>query len=225
MNKLAILVPTKGRPGMLQDLKDSYDRTKSGYSEMIPIIDEDEMELYSLSEKDYPIILHSPAEVYLTPKLNEGALDPQVQAFDYVCLLGDDVIIHTEGFDKIIVDEMNNSNWQVLHCEDMLHHGRVANHWIVRTKLVKEFGFMILPVLVHMFGDNFWTTIGQDTDSIKFLENVVWEHKHYITGKTPTDETYSRASAMMERDEKAYYKFMASEEYQKLILILKEHMK
>lgn len=218
MNKLAILCPTKGRPENLKRLQESFDKTQTGFADLFPIIDKDELDLYN--RKDAIV---SEAQSYFCSKLN-GAVQ-SVQDYDFVAIIGDDVIIHTEGFDKILVDEFNNSKWQILHCEDNMHHDKFANHWIVRMELVQEFGFMMPPVLQHMFGDNFWTQIGKESNSIKFMPNILWEHLHWVNRKAKMDDTYKRAQAVISNDQKKFNEFMASEKYIELLNIIKERAK
>lgn len=213
MNKLAILLPTKGRPQGLKTFLESFDTNQTGYADVFPIIDEDELDLYG--EQDNLIV--SKAGSYLVTKLNGALSDERLKNYDYVSFQADDIVIHTKGFDKMIIDEFNNSSWQILHFEDLLHHGKLANHWTLRMRLVKEFGFIILPVLIHMFGDNFWTTIGNETNSIKFMPEIVFEHRHFMTRKATIDDTYKRSDAVFQQDQQAYKEFMNSDAYFQLV--------
>lgn len=212
MSKLIILTPTKGRPDNLQRLNDSFKATSTkNYSSLMPILDR-------VEAKEYPDIgyLKCPQNYNLVEKLNFGAKWAIKADFKYLAFLGDDVVIHTPGFD-VLIDEAfaADPTLKIIHCADKLHNGTIANHWVIRADVIRAVGFFALPVCKHMFIDNFWTHVGRETNSIKYMDNVLWEHLHYMSNRSRMDNTYQIANNedVFTHDQDAYNEFLSSSTY------------
>jgi hypothetical protein len=63
------------------------------------------------------------------------------------------------------------------------------------TNIIKSFGFMAPPKLVHLFMDNFWMLIGMDLNAIWYFDDVIIEHLHFLAGKSQADAGYLEANA------------------------------
>jgi hypothetical protein len=218
MEKLALIIPTKGRPELYQRFKDSWLQNGSDYSDIYPVIDADEYSIYG----DQAFAIYTPKGYGLVDKLNHAA-NKLKNRYKYIGFAADDIVIKTPDFDKLIVDEFETSpGFKIMYFNDELNGEKIANHWVVRSNVIDAFGFFAPPQLKHMFIDNFITNIGRETNTIKYLDSVTWEHRHFVGGKANIDETYrlSNNSEVMGHDEKEYNKLISSEEYIKLKTLL-----
>lgn len=110
-----------------------------------------------------------------------------------VGMIGDDNRFRTRGWDGAF------SKWLaarpgIVYGDDLYQSERKPTSWWVSRPIVDEFG-MALPTLRHLYMDDFWQTLGQDTRSIRYMPEVVIEHLHPDAGKAPVDEIYIRGSA------------------------------
>jgi hypothetical protein len=192
-DKLLLMVPTKGRPDKYKILEDSYQSNHGDASMLMPIIDLDEKEMYEPSKYDVQRIYFSGN---LVDKLNYGAEVALSLGYKYIGWVGDDVVIQTPDFDLAIIAAFEaDPAIKIIHCADMLHNGAIANHWIVRAELVKALHYFIPPEFKHLYIDNFWTKVGAETNTIKYLPHVILEHRHWINQKAQNDATYQLAEA------------------------------
>lgn len=210
MDTIGFILPTKGRPDNFRRFVNSYTENTVGYSQLLPVFDQDEVDsLYQYKGK----AIITPSTKGLVEKLNYAAsANPH---YDYFGFVADDIVIKTPGFDYLIVQAFKaNPHIKIIYCNDELNGDKIANHWVIRGSVVNEF-FMALPTCRHMFIDNFWTKVGQDTNSIMYLENVVMEHRHYVGRKAPVDATYrlSNNDAVMAMDKEAFTKATTGRKY------------
>lgn len=209
MDKIAIFLPTKGRPELFKQFLESYEKNATDASVLIPIIDKSEKDLYPMFDESQ--VLYTPDRYGLVHKLNAAATINYTQ-YRYLAFAADDLVIHTPEFDKKIIKAFDdNPQINIIHVNDDLHRGKIANHWIMRSSVVQNVGFFALPTCKHMFIDNFWTKIGELTKTILYLDDVTWEHRHYMAHKTPIDDTYRLSSndGVMDHDKKAFAEAMS----------------
>lgn len=216
MDKIALILPTKGRPELLKRFIESYNANRTEYSKVFPVIDDSEVDTYNV-----PCIQTSDGNG-LVSKLNLSA-ELLWDMYDYIGFAADDLVVKTPEFDRIIVEYFKeHPEIKIIHVGDELHNGTIANHWFIRSSVVRDWGFFIPPVFKHLFIDNFITTIGKDTKTIAYLDNVIIEHRHYINKKAEMDATYKISSTkeIFNHDQTAFKDLMASEKYNLLKKIL-----
>lgn len=210
MTDIAIILPTKGRPENFKRFIESYNTNTSGNSTVIPVFDD--FEVVSYEWNNYYIA--TPQSYGLVRKLNHAANILRLKGYKYLIFMADDLVIHTKDFDKMIAEVFKEEpKTNLIYWEDMLNGKMIANHWAIRTDVVSRVGFMALPVCKHCFIDNFWTKVGNETGTIKYMPNIVIEHRHYVGRTAPLDDTYrlSNNSDVMSHDSEAYNKYMAEE--------------
>ncbi len=224
-NSIGFVVPTKSRPLLYKRLVDSVEQTKSkdgDYSELWAVIDSEELPQYEEVMQGKLNSLITPGSPELQEKLNYGA--KFMFDYKYIGTFSDDVVVHTQDFDELIIDWFDqHPETQIIYCNDMYVKDQLATHWVVRREVYEALGFFALPVLKHMFVDNFWTKLGKDSETIYYFPDIIWEHRHFANHKAELDDTYklSNTQEIMNADEKAYDRFIYSDEYQKLVNLLK----
>ena len=219
--KLVILVPTRGRFTEYKRLEGRFLQHRSLSTQLFPIMSYGEH-----YEGGYEIYPTFPVHLVtiggnLVEKLNVGA-DTALEAAKakYIGWVGDDVVIQTPDFDRLIIEAFEaEPHIKIIHCADLLHNGKIANHWILRADVVEQMGWFIPPTFKHLWIDNFWTKLGTETNTIKYLGHVLLEHRHFVNRKAEMDDTYrlSNNDEAMEYGRKAFEEITSPENWAKLL--------
>ncbi len=196
---ISLLLPTRGRPALVNRLFASIAETTSNLSqvEVILYVDEDDTSSHDLDSTDFRVVR------IIGPALSMGGYNSaclQRARGDVLILANDDMVIRTPGWD----DRIRAMNAEF---EDRIYLG-YAND------LFKKSRFCTFPILsrrtcellvdpypaeyrrafidVHLF-DIFKRLQHAGFDRIRYYDDLVFEHLHYRTGKAPYDETYGYA--------------------------------
>jgi hypothetical protein len=99
----------------------------------------------------------------------------------------------------------------VSYGDDLLQGANLPTAVTMSAEIVRRIGYMVPPVLVHMYMDNFWRDFGVKIGNLQYRPDVVIEHMHYLAGKAVNDLQYQEVNAahVYEKDRLAY------EDYQK----------
>ena len=196
---ISLLLPTRGRPALVNRLFASIAETTSHLDqvEVVLYVDEDDTGSHDLYSADFRVVrIVGPA---LTMGGYNSACLEKAQG-DVLILANDDMVIRTPGWD----DRIRAMNAEF---EDRIYLG-YAND------LFKKSRFCTFPILsrrtcellvtpypatyrrafidVHLF-DIFKRLQHAEFDRIRYYDDLVFEHLHYRTGKAPYDETYGHA--------------------------------
>ena len=82
---------------------------------------------------------------------------------------------------------------------------------MMSAEIVEAIGYMVPPVLVHMYMDNFWKDLGAALGNLAYRHDVIIEHMHYLAGKSQIDEGYKEVnhSSVYQKDAESYGKYVA----------------
>ena len=105
-------------------------------------------------------------------------------------VIADDAVPVTEGWDMRLVEAAGSDG--VAWGADGINNGKQFTHGVIGGDLVREMGWLILPGLHRLYGDNVWTEIGRRRGVLRYQPDVVIEHWHFSNGKSPYDETYAK---------------------------------
>lgn len=108
-------------------------------------------------------------------------------------LLSDDAVPMTFRWDVELSEAAGSDS--IAYCADGINDERQASHVAIGGDLVRKLGWIILPGLVRIYGDNVLTDIGRERGALKYLPHVRLEHWHFSNGKAPMDETYAKPEA------------------------------
>lgn len=200
--KIAILVPTRSRPEIFLRLLESWEKTTSRKSQLMPIIDSDQVERYDKALSRCPeafVCSHREGIPTLVRKLNIGA--GAHIAYPIISFMGDDCVFQTADWEDQII------NWQeknkgICYCNDQLQEGSLPNNVFIHSEWIEALGFMAPPVLNHYYIDNYWMDLGLRLRKLKYFHDIVIEHRHWSNGKAEKDDTYQNAeSKFMQQDQ------------------------
>jgi len=195
--KLAILVPTRGRPHNLQRLAKAAKETCTADYHIFARIDNDDNSVYP--ELDNVTYVEGP-RIFFTNSLNELAEIAMNEWYTHIAILGDDVVPETYGWDEKMISAL--SELGVVYGSDGLedlHGPDLPTHVIVPTEMYRKLGWIGLPGSRHLFCDNAWRELGKLTEFI-YLPDVKLTHLHRWNNTAPNDTTYEEANDKVKRD-------------------------
>jgi hypothetical protein len=196
--KISILTPTRGRPQRLTTFIKSLDETASGIHdiEVVLGIDEDDQESidFNISTKTINLIKT------VAPRDTMGSINTRCynkSTGDLIILTNDDIIVKTQGWDQIIINETS------------VHHDKIFlgfPHDGHKSKMLSTF-----PILsrecINLIGNAFPTQYKGSLIDLHIFEiflrlkkiaenriiplhNVYFEHNHFQKDPTLLDKTY-----------------------------------
>jgi glycosyltransferase involved in cell wall biosynthesis len=196
MPKISLLLPTRGRPHLIRRLFDSLAlcTDKLEDIEIILYLDEDDETGREISEARFSLIK------IVGPRLSMGAYNTIClgrASGDLIMLMNDDVIVRTSAWDRRVA-ELGRTipDGIFLAYPNDLHIGKRMCTFPILTRKACEVLLRPYPeeyktyfIDWHVF-DTFkrFRTLGHAR--IFYLEDVVFEHCHYMAGKAEFDATY-----------------------------------
>jgi hypothetical protein len=196
-NKIAILVPTRGRPHNLERLANAAKKTCLSDYEILARIDEDDKSVYP--ELENVRYIYGP-RIFFAASVNETAEIAAQEDFTHFAILGDDVLPESKGWDVSLMNAVPEMG--VAYGSDGLEdlHGKdLPTHVVVPVDMYKKLGWIALPTLRHLFCDNVWRELGKITKFI-YLPDVHLTHLHRWNKSAPDDKTYQEANDKVKRD-------------------------
>lgn len=212
MKKLTIIVPSRGRPHLMDRLLESWKRTTLGHSRIVMVLDGDDSHHYNevhdkyVKEPGIEMAIVFGERQLLTSKLNSFAKDWEKQESIGVGFMGDDCVFMTPGWELPIVDWLEN-NKGICYGNDLLQGEALPNNVFIHVDIIAALGFMAPPELKHYYIDNYWKDLGLRLEKIKYFESIVIEHRHWSNGKETKDATYTEAEKLMGEDRLAWDKY------------------
>jgi hypothetical protein len=197
-SKLAIIVPSRGRPHNLERLAKAAAETCTVDYEILVRLDEDDKHLYPPLEK---VRYTVGPRIFFTASVNELAEMALRENFSHVAILGDDVLPETKGWDEMMISSLPELG--IVYGSDGLEHLHGADlptHVVVSIELYKKIGWLALPATRHLFPDNAWKEIGKIT-GIVYLPHVKLSHLHRWNKAAPDDKTYREANDKKKRED------------------------
>ena len=195
--KLAIAVPTRGRPHNLERLAKAAKETCTTDYQIFARLDDDDTSHYpELDGVKYSV----GKRIFYANSVNEVAKDALDQGFTHLAILGDDVLPETYGWDEKLISSLDGLG--VVYGSDGLEHLHgedLPTHVVVPIEMYKRLGWIGLPTLRHLFCDNVWRELGKATNFI-YRPDVKLSHLHRWNKAAPDDKTYQEANDKEKRE-------------------------
>lgn len=207
MYDLIVIVPSRGRPGRMHDLVQQYQASCTADTLVIPVVDDDDP-----TKDRYPTeTAHAPSR-NMVEALNWGAQralehDPLAIGF-----MGDDHWPTTRGWDRRYVETLRELGTGLVYGNDMFQRANLPTQVAMTADIVRAVGYMAPPTFTHMYVDNVWREWGRKLDRIRYLDDVIIEHRHPMAGKVDWDAGYRRVNsdAIYDVDRAAYRRYLSS---------------
>lgn len=189
---LAILVPSRGRPHNLARLAAKVAETAQSEWRILCRVDDDDVSYPALDGVDY---VRGPRTRYIA-STNELAALAADDGFEFLALLGDDVVPESVGWDVALIKALGGRLGVAYGSDGLEHlHGPdLPTHVVVPAEMYRRLGWVALPSLIHLFADNVWRELGNGVGNLAYLPDVKLSHFHRWNKAAPDDRTYREAN-------------------------------
>jgi hypothetical protein len=202
-----LIVPTRNRPESALELLSEFNKT-AVMSDIVFGLDDDDTSEYSAE-----VLEHAERN----PRLRMGGTlnllaVKYAEEYDYLSFMGDDHRPRTQSWDLRLAN-MIDEGPGVAYGNDLLQGQNLPTAVMLSSEIVLAIGYMVPPVLVHMYMDNFWKEIGMGLGQLAYRHDVVIEHMHYLAGKAKIDEGYKEVnhSDVYQKDAESFHKYMSEQ--------------
>lgn len=202
MADLVCMVPSRGRPGKITRLIEACARTCRADTLIALGFDDDDpalMDNLRAADGCYTSIRKRMGLAKWTNTLAALHMDAPALAS-----LGDDMVPVTDGWDERLIEACGRAG--MAYPEDRRRND-IPEMIVMSTGIVRALGWFCLPELDHWYVDNVWSDLGRGAGCLRFLPDVVVEHRHpNVTGERG-DRTYGDAAARYSADLSAYQRW------------------
>jgi hypothetical protein len=205
MPDLAVLVPTRGRPGNIRKVISAWDFTNAwDHADLILIVDADDPEIdgyHALQEEtrhpdtDEPLIHLTWMDHWMpmVHKLNQTAVRA-AEHYQALGFAGDDHLPQTIGWAQRYLTVLGELGSGMVYGDDGYQGKKLSTEWAVTADVVRALGRMVPADVEHMYCDNSIMEMFAAAGALRHLPEVRIEHMHPIVGKAQTDAQYQRVN-------------------------------
>ena len=204
MADLAVLVPSRGRPQNVARLIEACAKTCRADTILHFGFDQDDDAL--------PVNLTAAAGALITVRPRMGlahwtnCLSALHEDASWQASIGDDMVPLTDGWDERLCEAAGPNG--MAYPNDRRRND-IPEAVVISTSLIRALGWFCEPSLSHWYVDAVWADIGRAAGCLRYLPDVVVEHRHPNvpgSGARP-DATYSEAASGFAKDLAAYQKW------------------
>jgi len=188
---------------------ESFNKT-SNCSDLIIYLDVDDPEIKNYDMNiEHEIII---SERKTTTQLINKALEDNPK-HDAYHITNDDVIYRTQGWDDKFLVQLILKNGGICYGNDMLSAGALPCFPCIDGRIARALGWLQLPTLNHLYGDNVWKHIGHSLNKLFYMPEIKIEHHTWMNSKAIIDDTYKRTNNadMYKKDYEAFHKWLHGE--------------
>lgn len=194
--QLLMICPTRGRPDRVKDMLKSFYETRTGEDTKICLAvskDDEKYQEYIDTIPNEEIITCESR--YLINKINYICCELYPN-LPYYGGIDDDHIFRTKGWDKVLVDKIEENNGWGLACGNDLfnkdwHEWEHPSGLVMSGKLIRYLGYVMYPKFKHSGIDHWQADLFGKAECLYFVPEVIIEHCHYLVKKAEEDEGYA----------------------------------
>jgi hypothetical protein len=201
---LTVIVPSRGRPEQCRALVQAFRDTCTADTRLVLSVDDDDPRCQDYIDiafggPGFPVGVFTGSNRSMVEALNRAASEVDGIAVGF---LGDDHCPRTVGWDAAYLETLRELGTGIVYGNDLLQGERLPTQVAMTTDIVRALGWMAPPSLIHLAVDNAWLELGRAADFIRYLPDVIVEHRHPVAGKAQWDDGYKRVNApeMYHRD-------------------------
>jgi len=193
-SKIAIVLPTRNRPDLLERFISSVYRTssKKDHVKFYLYVDDDDIltpKAVSKLQARYKdkIFVYTGPRIILSATVN--MLLPFIEE-DIIFCGGDDLIFRTKKWDQMVISKFDEIEDKIamVYGND-LYQKDLATHPILHRRWVEAVGYITPPYFSSDYSDT-WLTELADKLGRKYKLDFINEHMHFTLGKSSLDSTY-----------------------------------
>lgn len=218
--KCLVVVPTRGRPKMIKQFIKSFEDNTSKLT--IPVFcmydDDPELKNYMFHVKHWP-------HVILKRQSITGIFNVVVKTvpdMKYYMPSNDDSVFKTKDWDiKLMGLIEKNGGSGIAFGNDTIKGSGMCTTPVISSDFVRAVGYLQMPRLTHLYGDNVWHTIGRGTNRLSYDEEVVIERQNMEGKAIHQDDAVALQQWMKSQAKKDVSKIMNKmlESYKKTISV------
>lgn len=233
MAELTVIVPSRGRPEQARALIDAFRNTCTADTLLLFAVNESDPRSAEYDSPDGVNVIHCPS-TNMVQALNAAATNvcipeswaPVPASFPppfAVGFMGDDHCPRTYGWDAKYLEALRDLGTGLVYGDDLLQRQNLPTQVAMTADIVRALGWMAPPGLTHLYVDNFWRDLGTAAGCLRYLPDVVVEHRHPFAGKGVMDAGYERVNNpdMYGRDARAYEGFIGAGELHAAVAAVK----
>ena len=203
-----VILPSRSRPESVERGVKAL-QEHSRISDIIVAIDKDQSKLYPrLDGVKYEVNKRLRMNGTLNLVANKYA-----DKYETIYFLGDDHLVKTPGWDEILYESIKERGYGLSYGNDLLQGQRLATAVMMSTNIIRTIGYMAPPKLIHLYMDNFWMSLGQALDCLKYEQRAIIEHLHYVAGKADNDAQYQEVNSleMYKKDQETFLEYVKTD--------------
>lgn len=196
---ISLLLPTRGRTAQLQRLFESIVVKTANLKalEIVLYIDDDDLPTSEVSHPSLSLVKLIKPSGERMGRMNQ--LCYEASRGRYMMLMNDDVIFRTDHWDTYVVESFTRypDDVALVYGNDLYQSEKLPTLPILSRRVCELIGgvcptdYFNTYIDLHLL-DIFKKLRKIGHQRIVYLENVVFEHAHYETGKSAMDETYKK---------------------------------
>lgn len=213
---ILVICPSRNRPQECGRMIDSFLKT-STMSTLSICLDNDDPKL-----DEYRDIIGSKVPYTVTPRKTTTQIINDKWMFSsehykWFSVTNDDFVYKTLGWDFILTSKIrDNGRYGIAFGNDLLAGAHLPTTSVISREIVTALGWLQLPTLTHLFGDNVWQEIGKRCGCIHYCKDVIIEHHHVFANKMQKDATFLETNSplMYTKDNKAFTEWLLNQSKQ-----------
>jgi hypothetical protein len=202
---MALLVPSRGRPGSIRRLMEAMHATCTADTTLIVGLDDDDPRV--LEYPSGPVYEVCSGLRQVGPWVNELARF-RGRGYDVLGHIGDDNLPQTPGWDATVMRALEATPFAFGNDRYPREPGSLPCHIFMRSQVVDALGYMAPPQIRHVV-DLAWREWGKAC-GITYLPEVIIEHLHWTVGKSELDDVYAAINDLTPGDNEAFQGYCAN---------------
>lgn len=204
MNKMAVLIPSRGRPENIKRFMQAVKDTEADVDVYVGIDPDDpkrqEYDYLSLQYTNLKINEAKRRERF-GPTLNRLCdsilyLNNECgENYKYIMWCGDDHVPRTKHWDKEYIKVLDSLGVGIVYGNDLVMGEAIATELAMTTNIVESLGYAVPEGFVHLYIDNYFMELAKSVDKLVYLPDVVVQHMHPVAGMAQEDQTYIEANS------------------------------
>lgn len=214
MADLLVIVPSRGRPANVRRLVEAFGATDAWTdADLLVVFDADDPQRdgYARLRDGAPpglLMRQAARRRAMVPQMERAARRHHRRYFA-LASFGDDHVPQTAGWVRAYLDALRDMGTGIVFGDDLDRGPELPTQWAQTSDIVATLGRMVPAPVRHQFCDRSILDLGRVADCIRYLPDVVVEHRHYSVGKAPKDDGYASANAKARyaADQRAYQRW------------------
>lgn len=211
-DRLAVIVPTRGRPENIRKVLAAWDFTNAWTdADLFLAVDADDPMSPGywqvVTESPHSIVMHEvPTWRPMVPKLNEAAMSIVDRGYSAIAFAGDDHLPRTIGWARRYLDALAELGSGMVYGDDGFQGANLATEWAVTADAIRALGKMVPAPVDHLYCDNAMMDLFGGAGAMRHLPEIRIEHMHPVAGKAARDAQYDRVNGREQyRGDRAKY--------------------